>query len=147
MFDKPQLFILYCFRLMAELELQKKQNSSTLKKLKTETKNLQSEINTLNLSVSSSSGGFSCNSRLFLYKKTSTCHVSFIRLNEWRLGDTVDDCTTYTFLHNTLLLQLTFEKLHGRIFCLSRAVWFNRSVFNVGTDLYCYGRVSLGCDL
>ncbi|XP_037541117.1 kinetochore scaffold 1 [Nematolebias whitei] len=68
---------------IAELKLQKEQNSSTLKKLKTETKNLQSRIDTLHL------------------------------LNEWRLRDTVDDCTTYTFLHNTLLLQLTFEKLHG----------------------------------
>lgn len=77
-------------------------------------------------------------------------HIYSVRLNEWQLREKVDDCTSYTFLHNTLLLQLMFEKLDGKIFSSSFAVWFNRtlmfgSICTLGH--FRYGRVSLGCDL
>ncbi|KAM9840626.1 outer kinetochore KNL1 complex subunit KNL1 [Aulostomus maculatus] len=62
-----------------ELEIQKKQNSNKVNKLKTETRNLERHINMLNL------------------------------VNEWRFREKSDNCTIYTFLNDTLHLQLEHE--------------------------------------
>ncbi|KAM6915692.1 outer kinetochore KNL1 complex subunit KNL1 [Xenentodon cancila] len=68
---------------IAELELQKQQNSSKLNRLKAETRNLESHVSLLNT------------------------------LNEWRLRETRNNCTVYTFLHETILLQLMQEQSSG----------------------------------
>ncbi|XP_017267221.1 uncharacterized protein knl1 [Kryptolebias marmoratus] len=70
-------------RQISELEMQKKQNSSKLSRMRVETKNLKSHINMLNM------------------------------LNEWRLKEEEDSWTSYTFLHDTVLLQLVYEKPDG----------------------------------
>ena len=48
---KELLFVSY-FRQITELEMQKKQNSSKLKRLKAETRNLESHVDMLDTSVS-----------------------------------------------------------------------------------------------
>ncbi|XP_018538037.1 kinetochore scaffold 1 [Lates calcarifer] len=70
-------------RQMSELELQKKQNSNKLNRLKAETKNLESHVTILHM------------------------------VNEWKFGEKTDNCTTYTFLHETMHLQLVYEKSNG----------------------------------
>ncbi|XP_035535175.1 kinetochore scaffold 1 [Morone saxatilis] len=67
-------------RQITELEMQKKQNSNKLNRLKAETRNLESHITALQM------------------------------VNEWKLGEKSDNCTAYTFLHETFHLQLVFEK-------------------------------------
>uniref|UniRef100_A0A8C4GIP2 Knl1 C-terminal RWD domain-containing protein n=1 Tax=Dicentrarchus labrax TaxID=13489 RepID=A0A8C4GIP2_DICLA len=67
-------------RQISELEMQKKQNSNKLNRLKAETRNLESHITALQM------------------------------VNEWKLGEKRDNSTVYTFLHDTLHLQLVFEK-------------------------------------
>ncbi|AWP20304.1 putative protein CASC5 [Scophthalmus maximus] len=66
-----------------EVELQKKHNSSKLNRLKAETRNLESHVTVLQM------------------------------VNEWRFGEQSDSCTVYTFLHDTLHLQLVYEKSKG----------------------------------
>lgn len=44
--------------------------------------------------------------------------ISYLRVNEWKLGEKRDNCTLYTFLHETFHLQLVFEKSTGKIFSL-----------------------------
>ncbi|XP_061563268.1 uncharacterized protein knl1 [Cololabis saira] len=68
---------------IAELEIQKQQNSSKLNRLKAETRNLESHMDMLNT------------------------------LNEWKFRETRNNCTVYTFLHETMLLQLVHEKSSG----------------------------------
>ncbi|XP_053301738.1 uncharacterized protein knl1 [Pleuronectes platessa] len=70
-------------RQMAELELQKKQNSSKLNRLQTDTRNLESHISAMHL------------------------------VNEWKLGEKQENCSIYTFLHETMHLQLVYEKSEG----------------------------------
>ncbi|XP_031717532.1 kinetochore scaffold 1 isoform X2 [Anarrhichthys ocellatus] len=70
-------------RQISELEMQKKQNSNKLNRLKAETRNLESPVNVLHM------------------------------LNEWRFAEKTDDCTTYTFLHETLQLELLYEQSSG----------------------------------
>ncbi|XP_041832192.1 kinetochore scaffold 1 isoform X4 [Melanotaenia boesemani] len=67
-------------RQISELEMQKTQNLSKLNRLKAETMNLESHINMLNM------------------------------VNEWKLREKRENCTVYAFLHETMLLQLVFEK-------------------------------------
>ncbi|CAJ1078348.1 kinetochore scaffold 1 isoform X1 [Xyrichtys novacula] len=67
-------------RQLSELEMQKTKNSNKVTKLKVETKNLESRAAMLNM------------------------------VNEWRVGERRDDFTVYTFLHETLHLQLEFDK-------------------------------------
>ncbi|XP_069371586.1 uncharacterized protein knl1 [Paralichthys olivaceus] len=67
-------------RQMAELELQQKQNSSKLNRLKTETRNLEGHISGMHM------------------------------VNEWKLGEKQENCSIYTFLHETMHLQLVYEK-------------------------------------
>ncbi|KAE8286726.1 hypothetical protein D5F01_LYC14673 [Larimichthys crocea] len=57
-----------------------KQNSNKLNRLKAETRNLESHITTLHM------------------------------VNEWKFGEKRDNCTVYTFLHDTFHLQLVYEK-------------------------------------
>ncbi|KAJ4929046.1 hypothetical protein JOQ06_004667 [Pogonophryne albipinna] len=70
-------------RQIAELEMQKKQSSNKLNKLRTEKRRLESHVSLLNL------------------------------LNEWKFAERSDNSTIYTFLHKTLDLQLLFEKPNG----------------------------------
>uniref|UniRef100_A0A672IWY1 Knl1 C-terminal RWD domain-containing protein n=2 Tax=Salarias fasciatus TaxID=181472 RepID=A0A672IWY1_SALFA len=72
-------------RQISELELQKKQNSSKLKRLNSEIQSLESHMDMLDI------------------------------LNEWKLKEKRDDGTVYTFLHETMSLQLTFEKSDGNL--------------------------------
>ncbi|XP_068564539.1 kinetochore scaffold 1 [Cebidichthys violaceus] len=70
-------------RQISELEMQKKQNSNKLNRLKAETRNLESHVNGLHM------------------------------VNEWKFAEKTDNCTTYTFLHETLHLELLFEQSSG----------------------------------
>ncbi|XP_071323973.1 outer kinetochore KNL1 complex subunit KNL1 isoform X2 [Trachinotus anak] len=70
-------------RQMSELGLQKSHNLNKLKRLKAETRNLESHVTML--------------------------HV----VNEWKLGEKKDNCTVYTFLHDTMHLKLVYEKYKG----------------------------------
>ncbi|XP_034055005.1 uncharacterized protein LOC117534863 [Gymnodraco acuticeps] len=70
-------------RQKAELEMQKKQSSNKLNKLRTEKRRLESHVSLLHL------------------------------LNEWKFAERSDNSTIYTFLHKTLDLQLLFEKPNG----------------------------------
>ncbi|KAK9531311.1 hypothetical protein VZT92_010744 [Zoarces viviparus] len=70
-------------RQISELEMQNKQNSNKLTRLKAETRNLESPVNVLHM------------------------------LNEWRFAEKTDDCTTYTFLYETLRLKLLYEQSSG----------------------------------
>ncbi|KAK5852707.1 hypothetical protein PBY51_006554 [Eleginops maclovinus] len=70
-------------RKIAELEMQKKQNSNKVNQLRTETRRLESHSDTLDL------------------------------LNEWKFAGRSDNCTIYTFLYETFHLQLEFEKSDG----------------------------------
>ncbi|TKS76372.1 Kinetochore scaffold 1 ALL1-fused protein [Collichthys lucidus] len=67
-------------RQISELEMQKKQNLNKLNRLKAETRNLESHITALHT------------------------------VNEWKFGEKRDNCTVYTFLHDTFHLQLVYEK-------------------------------------
>nr|XP_015803132.2 uncharacterized protein knl1 [Nothobranchius furzeri]XP_015803133.2 uncharacterized protein knl1 [Nothobranchius furzeri] len=68
-------------RRISELELETKQNSSKLEQMKAEKSSLQKHIDILNM------------------------------MNEWRLGERTNKSTCYTFLHNTMFLQLEYEQL------------------------------------
>ncbi|KAI3363664.1 hypothetical protein L3Q82_001283 [Scortum barcoo] len=70
-------------RQISELEMQKKQSTNKLNRLKAETRNLESHITMLHI------------------------------VNEWKLGEKRDNCTLYTFLHETFHLQLVYEKSSG----------------------------------
>ncbi|KAM4522447.1 uncharacterized protein knl1 [Odontesthes bonariensis] len=70
-------------RQITELEMQKKQNSSKLNRLKAETRNLESHVDMLDT------------------------------LHEWKIGEKRHNCTVYTFLHETVLLQLAYKKSTG----------------------------------
>ncbi|XP_044232912.1 uncharacterized protein knl1 isoform X6 [Thunnus albacares] len=70
-------------RQIAELEMQKKQNSSKLNRLKAETRNFESHIDMLHT------------------------------VNEWRFGEKRGNCTFYTLLHETLYLHLMYENSNG----------------------------------
>ncbi|KAM8726119.1 uncharacterized protein knl1 isoform 1-T2 [Acanthopagrus schlegelii] len=70
-------------REITELEMQKKQNSNKRNRLKAETMNLERHITALHL------------------------------VNEWKFAEKKDQCTVYTFLHETFHLQLVFEKSNG----------------------------------
>ncbi|KAI4830216.1 hypothetical protein KUCAC02_001865 [Chaenocephalus aceratus] len=72
-------------RQIAELEMQKKQSSNKLNKLRTEKSSLESHVSLLDL------------------------------LNEWTFAERSDNSTIYTFLHKTLDLQLLFEKPNDRL--------------------------------
>ncbi|KAM7395101.1 hypothetical protein PAMA_006721 [Pampus argenteus] len=70
-------------RQIAELEMQKNQNSSDLNRLKAETRNLE-------------------------------IHVAMLHIvNEWRVGEKSANCAVYTFLHETLHLQLVYANSNG----------------------------------
>ncbi|KAM7367656.1 hypothetical protein PAMP_013941 [Pampus punctatissimus] len=70
-------------RQIAELEMQNKQNSSDLNRLKAETRNLE-------------------------------IHVAMLHMvNEWRVGERSANCALYTFLHETLHLQLVYANSNG----------------------------------
>ncbi|KAM4712743.1 uncharacterized protein knl1 isoform 2-T2 [Anableps anableps] len=71
-------------RQISELDFGKTKNSSDLKRLKAEERNLQSYIDTLNM------------------------------LNEWRLEQKDDNCPVYSFLHRTLFLRLVYGKTSGK---------------------------------
>uniref|UniRef100_A0A673CWV3 Knl1 C-terminal RWD domain-containing protein n=2 Tax=Sphaeramia orbicularis TaxID=375764 RepID=A0A673CWV3_9TELE len=68
---------------MSELEMQKKQSLNKVNRLKDEAKKFESHITMLHT------------------------------INEWKLGEKRDNCTVYTFLHETLHLELVFEKSNG----------------------------------
>ncbi|XP_051816853.1 kinetochore scaffold 1 isoform X2 [Acanthochromis polyacanthus] len=70
-------------RQISELEMEKKQNSSKLGRLKAETRNLESHIDVLNM------------------------------VNEWRFKGRRDNSTIYTFLNETVYLHLAYEKPNG----------------------------------
>ncbi|XP_042359963.1 kinetochore scaffold 1-like [Plectropomus leopardus] len=70
-------------RQITELELQKKQNANKLSRLISETTSLESHITMLHM------------------------------VNEWKFGEKTDNCTLYTSLHETLHLQLVYEKSSG----------------------------------
>ncbi|XP_074472663.1 uncharacterized protein knl1 isoform X2 [Sebastes fasciatus] len=70
-------------RQISELEIQKKQNSNKLNRLKAETRNLESHVTVQNM------------------------------VNEWKFAEKRDNCTVYSFLHETLHLQLVYEKTNG----------------------------------
>ncbi|XP_054474626.1 uncharacterized protein knl1 [Anoplopoma fimbria] len=70
-------------RQISELEMQNKQSSNKLNRLKAETRNLESHVNVLHM------------------------------LNEWKFAKKTDNCTTYTFLHETFHLELVYEKSSG----------------------------------
>ncbi|KAL6095716.1 knl1 [Pungitius sinensis] len=70
-------------RQISELELQKAQNSKELKRLKVETRKLESHVGVLHM------------------------------VNEWKLVEKTENGTTYTFLHETLHLELLYEQSSG----------------------------------
>ncbi|XP_076612908.1 outer kinetochore KNL1 complex subunit KNL1 [Chaetodon auriga] len=70
-------------RQISELEMQMKPNLNKVNRLKAETRKLESHLAVLHT------------------------------LNEWKFGEKGDDCTVYTFLHETFHLQLVFEKSNG----------------------------------
>ncbi|XP_035851233.1 kinetochore scaffold 1 isoform X4 [Sander lucioperca] len=70
-------------RQISELEMQKKQTSNKLSRLKVETSNLESHVTALHM------------------------------VNEWKFGEKKDNCSVYTFLYETLILQLVYEKSNG----------------------------------
>ncbi|XP_078130065.1 uncharacterized protein knl1 [Sander vitreus] len=70
-------------RQISELEMQKKQTSNKLSRLKVETSNLESHVTALHM------------------------------VNEWKFGEKEDNCSVYTFLYETLILQLVYEKSNG----------------------------------
>lgn len=59
----------------------------------------------------------------FVHKYLTFLYISYLRLNEWRFGESRDDCTVYTFLHNTFHMELVYEKYNGKI---SLVMVFNR---------------------
>lgn len=66
---------------------------------------------------------FSNNWRLFVLYTKRDWKITFvfdssIRLNEWRLGEKKDGRMSFTFLYESMILELLFEKLDGEIFCL-----------------------------
>ncbi|XP_028460214.1 uncharacterized protein knl1 [Perca flavescens] len=70
-------------RQICELEMQKKQTSNKLSRLKVETSNLESHVSALHM------------------------------VNEWKFGEKKDNCSVYTFLYETLILELVYEKSNG----------------------------------
>ncbi|XP_074541813.1 uncharacterized protein knl1 isoform X2 [Halichoeres trimaculatus] len=70
-------------RQTSELEMQKTQNLNKIKRLKSETRNLERRISVLNM------------------------------ITEWRFGEKKDDCTVYTFLYDTFHLRLDYHKSNG----------------------------------
>ncbi|XP_028253813.1 uncharacterized protein knl1 isoform X2 [Parambassis ranga] len=72
-----------CDRQTTELEMQMKQNSSELKRLKAETNDLEIHLDILK------------------------------SLNEWTLKERNDNCTVVTFLNETIYLQLDYENSNG----------------------------------
>ncbi|XP_056284455.1 uncharacterized protein LOC130202747 [Pseudoliparis swirei] len=68
---------------IAKLETQKKQNSNKLNRLKAETRKFESQVDVLH------------------------------RVNEWKFAEKTDNCTTYTFLHETVHLELVYEESCG----------------------------------
>ncbi|XP_070844194.1 outer kinetochore KNL1 complex subunit KNL1 [Chaetodon trifascialis] len=70
-------------RQISELEMQMKPNSNKVKRLKAETRKLESHLAVLHT------------------------------LNEWKFGEKGDNCTVFTFLHETFHLQLVFEQSNG----------------------------------
>ncbi|XP_044025456.1 kinetochore scaffold 1 isoform X2 [Siniperca chuatsi] len=70
-------------RQISELEMQNKQNSDKLKRLKAETRNLENHVTVLHW------------------------------VNEWKFGEKRDNCAVYTFLHETFHLQLVYDKSNG----------------------------------
>ncbi|XP_023270916.1 kinetochore scaffold 1 isoform X2 [Seriola lalandi dorsalis] len=70
-------------RQMSELELQKQQDLNKIKRLEAETRNFKSHVTVLHM------------------------------VNEWRSGEKKDNCIVYTFLHDTMHLQLAYEKYKG----------------------------------
>ncbi|TNN60635.1 Protein CASC5 [Liparis tanakae] len=68
---------------IVKLEMQKKQNSNKLNRLKAETRKFESQVDVLQ------------------------------RVNEWKFAEKTDNGTTYTFLHDTLHLQLVYEESCG----------------------------------
>lgn len=51
-----------------------------------------------------------------LYTKILKAIFSYVRVNEWKFGEKRDNCTVYTFLHDTFHLQLVYEKSDGKSF-------------------------------
>ncbi|XP_026174572.1 uncharacterized protein knl1 [Mastacembelus armatus] len=70
-------------RQISELEMEKQQNSKKLNRLKAETRNLESHITMLHM------------------------------MSEYKFGEKKDNGTTYTFLYDTLHLQLVYENSKG----------------------------------
>ncbi|XP_032399620.1 uncharacterized protein knl1 [Etheostoma spectabile] len=70
-------------RQTSELEMQKQRTSDKLNRLKVETSNLETHLTALHM------------------------------INEWKFGEKKDNCSVYTFLYETLILQLVYEKSNG----------------------------------
>ncbi|XP_026197742.1 kinetochore scaffold 1 isoform X2 [Anabas testudineus] len=71
-------------RQVSELEIQKKQSSHHLSRLKTETRNLENHITVLHT------------------------------VNEWKLGKKADNRMVYTFLYDTMNVKVVYEKSSGK---------------------------------
>ncbi|XP_028997258.1 uncharacterized protein knl1 isoform X2 [Betta splendens] len=71
-------------RQVSELEMQKKQKLDDLNRVKAEAEKLEDNISMLHL------------------------------INEWKLGNKGDNCTTYTFLFDTMYLNVLYEKSNGQ---------------------------------
>ncbi|XP_034756666.1 kinetochore scaffold 1 [Etheostoma cragini] len=70
-------------RQISELEMQKQRTSDKLNRLKVETSNLETHVTALHM------------------------------INEWKFGEKKDNCSVYTFLYETLILQLVYDKSNG----------------------------------
>jgi len=118
------LFLCFCLRQIAKLETQKKQNSNKLNRLKAETRKFESQVDVLHRSASKHAEAHSQNTHggasrtTFILdhdtKAKSFLYISYLRVNEWKFAEKTDNCTTYTFLHETVHLELVYEESCGK---------------------------------
>lgn len=131
--------ILFVFRQQAELETQKQQNLNQVKKLKEETGKLQTHMDTLDTSVPPAPTGLhfcpveGFSDEHFWFTLLSVCNV---RVNEWRLKEHSQNASLYSFLHDTVFLQLVFPDSDGMSFCGLRGPHHPGSSTNVWLCFY-----------
>lgn len=71
---------------------------------------------------------------VFIIYLASLYHcISYLRVNEWKLGKKKDNRTIYTFLHDTMNLEVVCEKSNGKICFILDEVVFSLNELNTLT--------------